>query len=142
MIFKQFWLNLLHQFHMIIVQLCFSSFEVTIIWQLSKIQILSGKTFTIDDSLIEVLYLIDLLNLLSEFSDSLLHFILLLDQLRQCFLNHFMFLKTFCNFGYINNFRFAAFIFKTSLFCLVYKNFYYFFSLCCLKTLYFDMIII
>jgi hypothetical protein len=53
--FEEFGFDLLHQFHMVVVELCFSSLEVAIIGQLSEIQILSGETFAINDALTEVL---------------------------------------------------------------------------------------
>lgn len=104
MVFKEFGLNFFHQFYMIIVELSFSSLEVAIIWQFSKIQILSGKTFAINDALTKVLDLVNLIDLLGKLSDGLFHFILLFDEFHQWICIHSIFLKKVYNLQKRNQF--------------------------------------
>ena len=88
---KQFALNLFHKLDMIIVELCFLAFKVSVVGKLPKIEILPGETFFIGEALVEMFDLVDLLDLLGEFGEGLFHFVFLLDELHEDFFVHWGF---------------------------------------------------
>jgi len=64
---------------MVVIQLGFSSFQIAVVGQFSKIQIFPWEAFLIDDTLFEVFDLVNLLNLFCEFGNHFFHLVFLLD---------------------------------------------------------------
>lgn len=90
MIIKQIDLNLFHKFRVIIVELGFLSFKVSIVGKLSKIDVFSGETFVIGEALIKVSDLVDLLNLFCEFGEGLFHLIFSFNEVHEGLLAHWV----------------------------------------------------
>ena len=85
---EQLAFNLFHELDMVIVELCFLAFKVSVVGKLPKIEILPGETFLIGKALVKLLGLIDLFDLLGEFGEGLLHFVFLLDKVHEVFFAH------------------------------------------------------
>jgi hypothetical protein len=78
---KKFALDDFHKCQMVVVELRLSPLEVSVVGQLSEIDIVPGEAFPVDQSMGKLLGLINYLDLGGQLGDFLLHGIFLNDEL-------------------------------------------------------------